>query len=394
MQLFLVGVWNDPVGAELGGVPEELGLSPTVFPNLVRLRSDSLFTEAPNPLVVVLETPSDPLALAETIDLAQEQSGRAFVVWLAQSIEPDQYKKLVRTGAAEWITFDNCREELRDVVARLNAVAPNERTAKILSFIPSKGGVGVTTLAIETAIYLSTRRKRNAPKIAILDLNLQGGTVADALDVEPRFNVTEIVDRPDRLDEQLIDIFTSRHSKRLDVFASPMSRFRSEAVKPEVVFTFIDSISARYDAIFFDLPVHWSIWTDSLLLGSDAIIVCGQESVPGLRRLAATLLHIDGLAIAENKVAAVVNAVETDLLGRVSRRAVIERALAQRRTFFIRRDSRNTSNALDVGRPLLELAPTSRIAKDVRRLAEWIETIADHSQKARSRPALSRKAVA
>ena len=52
-----------------------------------------------------------------------------------------------------------------------------------------------------------------------------------------------------------------------------------------------------------------------------------------------------------------VNPVETGFLGRISRRAVIGRALAGRRIFLVRRDDGSARNALDVGRPLLELVP-------------------------------------
>ena len=69
---------------------------------------------------------------------------------------------------------------------RVVEVDPVERTARVLSFLPSKGGVGNTMLVVETAVCLAARLKRGG-RVAILDLNLQGGTVADALDIEPRF---------------------------------------------------------------------------------------------------------------------------------------------------------------------------------------------------------------
>ena len=386
MQCFVVGAGSDEICMALSALAQDLGLPIAMVASLAKMKADRRFVEAPRPLVLIPDAPFGALDVAEAIDFAREQGGRTFVVCLAASIAPNEYKQLVRTGSAEWITLRDYEQELRDLIARINAAATPKCAATVLSFVPSKGGVGNTTLLIEVAIHLSTRRKRSGLRIAILDLNLQGGTAADALDLDPRFDVAEIVDRPERLDEQLIDIFASRHSNGLDVFASPLSRISTDAIKPDLIFTFIDSIASRYDAILFDLPAQWSPWTDNLLRGSDAVIVCGGESVPALRRLAATLLHLDTLTIAESKLAAVVNPVASSLLGRISRRAVIARAMAGRRTFLVRRDDGSTGAALDVGRPLLELVPNSRIARDVRRLAEWIETIVDHSPTAHSRP--------
>ena len=395
MQCFLVGTDGGEVQTALSSLADDIGSSFARKPNLMQLREDQRFLEAEHPLVVMSDVSQQPSGMDDAIPFAQEICGRGFLVCVADTIAPGDYKRLVKTGAADWMTVRDCRDELRDLVARLSTGFSGQRTAKVLSFVPSKGGVGNTTLVVEVAIHLASRRKRNALRVAILDLNLQGGTVADALDLEPRFDVMEFVDRPERLDEQLIDIFKSRHSKTLDVFASRFSHIGLEAIQPDVVFTFIDAIASRYDAILFDLPVQWLTWTDNLLLGSDAVIVSGADSVPGLRRLAATLGRIDALGIPEKKVSAVVNMVDTDFFGRVSRRAVIDRALAQRRTFFIQRDNQSAGSALDVGRPLLQLVPNSKIAKNIRRLAEWLEETVDAPQKApSSRPALLKEAAA
>jgi pilus assembly protein CpaE len=312
--------------------------------------------------------------VGEAVQLARDEQGRAFVVCVADTIAPDLYKQLVRTRSGDWVKWQTCVQELRDLVAGLKSADMRQPTAKVLSFAASKGGVGNTTLALETAIYLATRRKRGSPRVAILDLNLQGGTLADALDIEPRFDIAEIAGRPERLDEQLIDVFTSRHSSGLDVFASPAHSTGMDDLDPQIVFAFIDSLSSRYDAILLDLPQHRLPWTDNLLQGADVIVVSGGSHVPALRRLTAKLAHLQTLAIPESRLAAVVNHCSVDLLGRFSHRAEIERALAGHRTFFVRRDCDAVGGASNVGGSLMQLMPNSRVCRDIKRLAEWVET--------------------
>ncbi|MCW6511944.1 AAA family ATPase [Lichenifustis flavocetrariae] len=394
MQSFIVGEGGGPLHHALAAVVKELRLSLCYAKGLAQLRLDRAFAEAERPLVLVPDAQALPATVTEVVDFAREFNGQAFVVYVADTIAPADYKRLVRTDSADWITLRDCRDELPELVARLAVADTSGRAAKIVSFVPSKGGVGNTTLVVETAVLMAARRKRGGLRIAILDLNLQGGTVADALDLEPRFDLSEIVDRPERLDEQLIDIFTSRYSKNLDVFASSKSRLGLDGVKSELLFTFIDSIAGRYDAILFDLPVHWSSWTDTLLKGSDAVVISGTESVPGLRRLTTALDHIDRLALPGSKLAVVVNAVETDLLGRASRRMLIERALAKRQSFLVRHDGKSASRALDIGKPLSELAPQSRMVKDVKCLAVWIEKATGQSQESRVKTPLLREALA
>lgn len=345
-------------------------------PSLSGLAADPRFVRAVRPLVLVAETPAEPAAAADAVRFAQEQRGHAFTVYVADTIAPDDYKQLVRSGAADWIQWQNGAQELRDLAARLHGAEAAERGARVLTFLPSKGGVGNTTLVAETASCLAARKRRGAGRVAILDLNLQGGTIADILDIEPRFDVAEVIGRPERLDEQLIDVFTSRRSDRLDVFASPARRIGPDELDPQIVFAFIDGISGRYDLILLDLPQHWLPWIDSLLQGSDGVVVTGTGSVPALRRLKDKLDYLKELGVPESRVATVLNEAEADLLGRIARRSEIERVLAGQHCFFVRRDTVSVEEAANLGRPLMETAPSSRIGRDIRTLADWIETVA------------------
>ncbi|WP_375407964.1 CpaE family protein [uncultured Methylobacterium sp.] len=358
----------------LAKIVESLGYTLSYATGIDVLRSERSFTDARRPLVLVPDLGSG--ALAEpALRLAQDEQGRAFVVYVAETLAPDLYKALVRSQAGEWIGWGTCAQELRELTKAMAGAETPERTAKVVSFLPSKGGVGNTTLALESGIHLSTRRKRPV-RLALLDLNLQGGTLADALDIEPRFEVGEIIAQPERLDEQLIDVFTSRHTPRLDVFAAPHRRIALGDVRPEIVFTFIDAIAKRYEAVLIDLPHAWVAWIDNILQGSDAVVLSGGATVPALRGLTQTLAHLDGLAIPASKLAVAVNACETDLLGRVTRRTEIERPLAGRSLFCIRRDASAADGALDAGRSLLEMSPNARVSADIRRLAEWCGTAA------------------
>ena len=371
MRCFIVGA-DLQAAARLGSVAADLGFTVSTLAAMAALRIDKQYLTTPRALILV----ADPALAFEAADFAVQAAGQAFVVLVADTVMPEAYKALVRSGSGEWIQWASCEAELADVALGFSAPAHSDGGARVVSFLPSKGGVGNTTLVIEAAVHLSTRlanARRGGARVAVLDLNLQGGTLADCLDVEPRFDIAEIVGRPERLDEQLIEVFTSRYANRLDIFASPMRASGSEEVGPGLIFTFIDAISARYDAILLDLPQTWLAWTDTLIQGSDAVVVTGTTTVPALRRLSLRLAHVAELGVPEGKRAVAVNQVCTDLLGRFKRRPEIERVLDGHRLFFVRRDDSALEDASDSGRPLLESAPDSRVGRDIRRLATWIE---------------------
>lgn len=384
MQCFIVAAGLEGErAAALAAAAARLGYRTHALPDLGALNADRRFERAARPLILA---DADQLSTDAVQVFIREHQGRAFLILLTDTMSPDAYKQLVRTGSAEWVRWGDVAAELPELAARLHGGGASERAAKVVSFVPSKGGVGNSTLVVETAICLAGRRKQGE-RIALLDLNLQGGTLADALDIEPRFDIAEIAGRPERLDAQLVDVFTSRYSQRLDVFASPTRAVGPEEVDPRIIFAFIDMISARYEVVLLDLPQLWLPWTDTLLLGSDAVLVTGGCNVPALRKLSARLAGTGELGVPRPQLAAVLNQVELDILGRVTRRADIERVLAGQNTLFVRRDHAAIDEAADVGRPVMELMPGSGISRDVKRLALWIEAAMgrpDHAEPRRA----------
>ena len=72
------------------------------------------------------------------------------------------------------------------------------RWGKIVSFISNKGGVGKSTLAVNTALGLAVRCPE---RVLLIDTSLQMGVCAAMLDLEPAMTLTDAARERDRLDE-------------------------------------------------------------------------------------------------------------------------------------------------------------------------------------------------
>ena len=359
----------------LAGFVQQAGFSVETVPDLDTLKLSRGFIEAARPIVLVADPASDRTLGEAVVQFAAKESGHAFLVYVSDSIEPDTYKRLVRTQAGDWTKWDLLQNEISELVKRVSSAELIGSSAKIISFYPSKGGVGNTTLAIEIAISIASARNRKNAKIALLDLNFEGGSLADALDIEARFDIHEIASHPERLDNQLIDVFTSRYSDWLDVFATPLRKTNSGEIAPQIVFAVLDLLASRYDVILIDIPNQHLMWSDNLLLGSDAVVVSGLSTVPALKQLAGKLARLDVLKISPNKTAIVVNQCEKTILGQIVRRKEISHALPDRRLFFVRDDVATVRAAANIGRPLMELSGGSNVSKDIRKLADWIAAV-------------------
>ena len=305
------------------------------------------------------------------VGFSQSARGKAFVIYISDTISADTYKQFSKSGAGEWIRWGSLGEELGDVL-RQHASGPERTNGAIVAFLPSAGGVGNTTLAFETAISVSVRGKTKR-KACVLDLNFQSSAFPAYLDIEPRFDIAEILDDPSRLDQQLVDVLTSKHSSGVDVFASPHGRFDYSRLDSTVLFALLDEISRRYDVVHLDLPTIWFPWVDNLMLGSDRILVTGTYNIPSVKRLATKMQYLESLNIPADRIAALINHTETGLFGGgVVRRSDITSALPGLQVLFLRRDGKTALDATNAGRSISQSGGGRGLKKDLRQISEWI----------------------
>ena len=181
-----------------------------------------------------------------------------FFIFVSRDISASDYKRLVRSGNADWASLAGAAQEISDIVFRrvpTKLVAVSSRSAKpiIASFVASSGGVGNATLALETAVQLKFDKKTRDRRICLLDLDLQTSHVCDYLDIEPRLQLQEIVEQPERLDAQLFELFVSSHSSGLEVLAAPRNRKSPLELNIRALEALFGMIATRYDLVFIDL---------------------------------------------------------------------------------------------------------------------------------------------
>ena len=271
------------------------------LPNLTMLTklSDALVSAAPGPnpaqnltyiIVPFLNTASP---LDRVISIAEQDHPGTFFIFISKEISASEYKRLTRTGGADWVSLDGAPQEILDILSRrssLQTSASGARQTKldIIGFVPSSGGVGNTTLALETAIQLKLAKRTRHRRICLLDLDVQTSHVCDYLDIEPRLKMDEISKNPERLDDQLFGLFISSHSSGLDVLAGPRQRGATVDLNIAALDALFRMIAKRYDLLVIDLPPLWFEWTAQVLSVCDLAIITGLNTVPGLRQISGT----------------------------------------------------------------------------------------------------------
>jgi pilus assembly protein CpaE len=349
-------------------------------PDLVRLDGTDGLVDVINgksrekSIALVVASPKDGVHFARLLELATRYRDRTYFILISDDIPASDYKRLIRTGGADWVSAAAVPQEVLDILSRQRAGietrSANRADPVVVCFAPCAGGVGNTTLAVEVAAQLKNNKATRDRNICIVDLDFQSSHVCDHLDIEPRLQIQEIASSPERLDEQLFDIFISRHASGLHVFAAPRTKVDFCDVSVEALDSLFDMISSRYEFVLIDLPVSWFKWTSHVIAASDAVIVTGTNTIPGLRHMVETVTAVRETRRAGAQYAVVVNRCTRALFGGVERRHHVEKVLGREKIFFIGEDSM-IMQAVNAGAPLALSDAGRKTSKEIAALAAF-----------------------
>jgi pilus assembly protein CpaE len=278
------------------------------------------------------------------INIANRYRQRVFFILVSNEISGTDYKRLIRSGGADWVAAKGSLQEIPELIYKQNL--PTETPVQevtnptIVSFLPSMGGVGNTSIALEVALRIKLAKATRSWKICYVDVDFQTSHVCDYLDIEARLQINDILDRPERLDEQLFELFVSHHKSGLDVIAAPRSKLNPCEVDTAVLDPLLEMILERYDYIVLDLPVPWFSWTVPILENSDAVILTGINTIPCLRQMKSTLDEVVKTNAMSAQVLIVMNRINRSLLRRVQRRGHIDRVFPNENVFYLDQDPR------------------------------------------------------
>jgi pilus assembly protein CpaE len=335
--------------------------------------------------VILLAPSNDATYVDLLVRTTEAYRRRIFFILVSDEISGSDYKRLLRSGGADWVSANAPAREILDIVVRPATgpeAAVTERARPILvSFVPSAGGVGNSTLAVEVAMQLRKGKATANRRVCLVDLDFQTSHVCDYLDIEPRLHIEEISADPKRLDSQLFEVFVTHHSSGVDVFASPRSKFDTCGLDFAALDALFELISTRYDLIMIDFPVNWYSWTPKVLAASSGIIVSGVNSIPGLRQIAGALTALRATTDVFGEIRVAINNCERGLFGQVARRQHVESVLPGEQIFYVRNDPA-VLESINTGMPMTLNGSRRRIGKDIAKITEFCSSLTSPSMAA------------
>ncbi len=162
--------------------------------------------------------------------------------------------------------------------------APEELRAQrgfMTAMYSPRGGAGVTTLAVNTAIVLA---ERHPDDVALLDLDVLFGHAAGNLWLEPRGVLAQVTPNVLRsLERSGIDFYLLRHASSLRVFPAATKPEEGQTITGDHVRAAVSVLRKYFGHIVLDLPHALDEVTLSALEIADRVVVVATPEAATLK---------------------------------------------------------------------------------------------------------------
>jgi pilus assembly protein CpaE len=151
--------------------------------------------------------------------------------------------------------------------------------------------------------------------------------------------------------------------------AAPFEAHEAEEVKPQDVSEILHLLGQRYEYIVLDLPHTFDPVTVAALDLADDILLVLTLDIPGIRSTKRALKVFDRLDYPRRKVHIVVNRWSKDIDVQLQK---VEMHLGEQLIGFVPNDYRKVMDSINLGNPLVQADPSSKITAEIKRIAALV----------------------
>lgn len=338
---------------------------------------------------------------------------RVRVILVASEISPMALHQLMRLGADDFVPYPLPEGALHDAVERIRkpepaAVAPapaaaqaapleegagpapsfkakGDRQGVLLPVHGMAGGTGSSTFAANLAWELATVAKADSPRVCLLDLDFQYGSIATYLDLPRKEAVFEVLTDPGSQDSDSLLKSLQTYNDKLYVFTAPADMLPLDIISGEDLGRLIDLLLANFDFVVIDMPSTVVSWTEAVLTRShvyfgllDLDLRSAQNILRFVRALKAEALPFEKLRYVLNRAPRF-----TDLSAK-SRVKRMAESLDIDIEVQLPDGGAQVTQANDHGLPLAESAAKNPLRKELQKLAKSLYDLNKAAASARS----------
>src|SRR3989304_454262 len=233
------------------------------------------------------------------------------IILLANEVTAELLKRAIELNIHDVLEFPFDNKDFKESIERAEEVfgAESENVSEIthfskkIMFFSTKGGSGNTFIAINFALAL---RKRTKKEVILFDANYQLGDIALMLGLYPRNTIFDLM-TVNKYDPETLNIFLTTHNSGVKVLPSPIDPSQSETIGSEVSIKVLEELSNVGDYIVIDAPFGFSDIAVSFLENIDHLFIVCTKDLPSIKNLKVCLQVLDKLKFKSEKLTIILN---------------------------------------------------------------------------------------
>jgi pilus assembly protein CpaE len=249
------------------------------------------------------------------------------IVILSVQGDPNYMRRAMLAGARDFLTKPPAIDELTGAIRRAGKMARDERIkmgvrlpsggdgggatapslasqGKIITVYSPKGGVGVTTLAVNLAMSL----RNEDTFVALVDGDLQFGDVAVFLNEQSKTSVVDLGARSEELDPEFVDeVMITHAASGVKILTAPDRPEHAESITGEQFARVLKYLRQMFAYIVIDTDSALNDITLSALDCSDLVILLTSQEIPAIKNCRLFLDLANALQIDRRRILFVMN---------------------------------------------------------------------------------------
>jgi pilus assembly protein CpaE len=313
-------------------------------------------------LVIVNLDPNPADALKKLDQMPRQFSAVSFFV-MSQVMDASLLMEAMHLGVKEFIPLPIPEAKFAAAVERVASVHGMGKRGQIISFVPTIGGCGATTVACNVSAALA-----KLGKTVLIDLDLMRGGAANYFDIRPRYTIADVMETADKVDKQLLDNALTIHTKSgLSILARPELPEDTLRVNQPGLHRLLGVLSRVFDFVVIDSMMSIAPLYHTVLQASDVNVIVMQLNVPSAKNSERFVGALRRTGVESSKVRIIANRyvkkgwdIEPD---------EVERALGLKVSWMVPNDFKNAIAAINFGEPVVLRAPKSEMSQSLIALA-------------------------
>jgi pilus assembly protein CpaE len=335
----------------------------------------------------------------------------AAVIMMSVQGEADYLRRSMLAGAREFLVKPFSSDELTASIRQVHirerekqsrmTIAPagaapvgasreGGTDGTVVAVFSPKGGVGRTTIAVNTAVAAAQELGK---KVVVIDASFQFGDVGVLLNLNPKNkSIADLVPELEAGGEpESLDTFVINHSSGVRVLLAPPSPEMAELITTSGVKRVIEALRMTHDLVIVDCVSSFNDTTLAILDQADVILTVLSLEITSIKNMRLFLEVAEQLGYEHGKVQLVLNRADSTLGIRI---ADVENSIGRKVSHTIVSDGRSVVYALNRGVPFFLSNREAQVSQDILRLAtavageRVVEAVSDDARKTAPRKSL------